>query len=349
VSTGLAVTHARTTATQSYSLHTMSVEASWQRADAALAKHEAKMAAKEAKAAADERARANRAALLEPSAKKPKHEKKIVSSAEVRQRKMRAPQAGTGGADEEPVQQLRVFKDDGSDVMYAIVVADVLSFLQEHEPDVGLDELRRAVGLDMLQQDGALLAELEHHPRIERIATGSGDRLRYDPPYGIRNRGALVHVLTRAEPTIGDSEPGAPRPILRSELTPDETYTGIDVDLDELLAEGRVARVEPSDKKHSDFLLFAMPAGRPAIEEVRELWRRERVPQGPALQEELLKRNLRSKEELKRRKDRKAAEVKAAEELRKALEGKKDRTGAIRTWKNTHLGTADELGAIFKR
>jgi hypothetical protein len=57
--------------------------------------------------------------------------------------------------------------------------------------------------------------------------------------------------------------------------------------VDELLAEGRVARVEPSDKRHTDFLLFAMPPGRPAIEEVRALWRQERVPQGTQLQEEL--------------------------------------------------------------
>jgi hypothetical protein len=57
--------------------------------------------------------------------------------------------------------------------------------------------------------------------------------------------------------------------------------------VDELLAEGRVARVEPSDKRHTDFLLFATPPGRPAIEEVRALWRQERVPQGTQLQEEL--------------------------------------------------------------
>ena len=119
--------------------------------------------------------------------------------------------------------------------------------------------------------------------------------------------------------------------------------------MDELLAEGRVARVEPSDKRHTDFLLFAMPPGRPSIEEVRALWRKERVPQGTQLQEELLKRNLRSKDELAKRKERKAAELKAAKERADAEKGKKDRTGSIRNWKNTPLGTPDELSEMFRR
>ncbi len=317
------------------------MEAAWARADREAEKHQAKMAAKEA-------ARANREALLQPAAKKAKHERKITSTAEQRQRRMRAPIPGEE-VDEEPVQQLRVFKDDGTDVTYASAVVDIVAFLQDHEQEAGLEEVRRALGIDLQQQDGVLLDELEHHPRIERIAVGAGDRLRYDPPYGVRNRGALVHVLTSAMPHAGDTEPGAPRPVLRSELKPDETYAGVDVDVDELLAEGRVARIEPSDKKHTDFLLLAMPPGRPAIEEVRALWRQERVPQGPSLQEELLKRKLRTKEELAKRKERKAAELKAAAALRDAEKGKKERHGTIRTWKNTHLGNADELGEIFKR
>ena len=91
-----------------------------------------------------------------------------------------------------------------------------------------------------------------------------------------------------------------------------------------------------------------MPPGRPAIEEVRALWRQERVPQGTQLQEELLKRNLRSKDELAKRKERKAAELKAAKERADAEKGKKDRTGSIRTWKNTPLGTSDELSEMFR-
>ena len=91
--------------------------------------------------------------------------------------------------------------------------------------------------------------------------------------------------------------------------------------MDELLAEGRVARVEPSDKRHTDFLLFAMPPGRPAIEEVRALWRQERVPQGTQLQEELLKRNLRSKDELAKRKERTGGRTQGCEGAGRRREG----------------------------
>ena len=358
------------------------MEAAWAKAELEAEKHKAKMAAKE-------EARANREMLLQPAAKKPKHERKVHSTAEQRQRRMRAPLPGED-ADNEPVQQLRVFKDDGSDVTYARAVVEIVSFLQDYDQEATQEEVRRALGIDLLQQDGVLLDELEHHPRIERIADPASDRLRYKPPYGVRNRGMLVHVLTNAQPHAKDLEPDALRPVLRSELNPDETYAGVDVskvtidvlvdarraasasahrgggmsrselnpdetyvgvdvDVDELLAEGRVARVEPSDKRHTDFLLFAMPPGRPAIEEVRALWRQERVPQGTQLQEELLKRNLRSKDELAKRKERKAAELKAAKERADAEKGKKDRTGSIRTWKNTHLGTSDELSEMFRR
>ena len=317
------------------------MEAAWAKADREAENHKAKMAAKE-------EARANREMLLQPAAKKPKHERKVHSTAEQRQRRMRAPLPGED-ADNEPVQQLHVFKDDGSDVTYARAVVEIVSFLQDYDQEATQEEVRRALGIDLLQQDGVLLDELEHHPRIERIADPASDRLRYKPPYGVRNRGMLVHVLTNAQPHAKDLEPDALRPVLRSELNPDETYAGVDVDVDELLAEGRVARVEPSDKRHTDFLLFAMPPGRPAIEEVRALWRQERVPQGTQLQEELLKRNLRSKDELAKRKERKAAELKAAKERADAEKGKKDRTGSIRTWKNTHLGTSDELSEMFRR
>jgi hypothetical protein len=108
--------------------------------------------------------------------------------------------------------------------------------------------------------------------------------------------------------------------------------------VDELLAEGRVARVEPSDKRHTDFLLFAMPPGRPAIEEVRALWRQERVPQGTQLQEELSSEICAARTSSPSARSVQVAELKAAKERADAEKGKKDRTGSIRTWKNTPLG-----------
>jgi len=324
------------------------MEASWKRADAVQKKHQEKE---------EERARkeANRAALLAPSEEKKKYEKKISSTAEVRQRRNRAPQAGDDAAEEEePARQLVVRKDDGSEITYAQAVGTtpgdgILAFLQEHEQEVSITELRRKLGIDLHQQNNEILDKLESHPRIVRINQNGECRLQYEPPRGIRNRGALAYELTNAGPSSYSVEQRCDRhpPVLRSELKPDETYPGVEVDIDELLAEGLVARVEHSDKKHSEFVLFAMPPGLPAIEEVRELWRRERVPQGPALQDDLLKRKLLTKEQLDKRKKRKEAERKAAAEASKSA--KRDRTGTIRTWKNTHLGNADELGEIFKR
>ena len=42
------------------------------------------------------------------------------------------------------------------------------------------------------------------------------------------------------------------------------------------------------------------------------------------------------------------AELKAAKERADAEKGKKDHTGSIRTWKNTPLGTSDELSEMFR-
>ena len=149
-------------------------------------------------------------------------------------------------------------------------------------------------------------------------------------------------MLSRAAPGVGETEA-----VLRSELKAEETYPGLDVDIDELLAQGRCARMDPSDKRSRDFVLVAMPPGVRATEEVCELWREQRVPAGPALQEELVKRGLRTAEQMEQRKQRKAAARRRAQEL--ADQPKKQRTGQIRTWKNTHLGNAEELDAIFRR
>ena len=154
----------------------------------------------------------------------------------------------------------------------------------------------------------------------------------------MRNRGSLAHLLDRAVPGVGDVEA-----VLRSELRALETYAGLDVDVDDLLAQGRCARVDVSDKRNRDFLLFAMPAGRPATEEVRQLWQGEKVPAGKALQEELVKRGLVRPEELERRQARRADARKWQKDAEQRA--KKSRTGQVRNWKNDHLGTSAELEA----
>ena len=77
-----------------------------------------------------------------------------------------------------------------------------------------------------------------------------------------------------------------------------------------------------------------MPPGRPAIEEVRALWRQERVPQGTQLQEELSSEICAASTSSPSARSVQVAELKAAKERADAEKGKKDRTGSIRTWKN---------------
>ena len=76
--------------------------------------------------------------------------------------------------------------------------------------------------------------------------------------------GSLKHMLSRAFPGSGEAES-----VLRSELNGDETYEEVEVDVDELLAQGRCVRVDCTDKKSHDFALFAPLPGRPVSAEVR--------------------------------------------------------------------------------
>jgi len=75
-----------------------------------------------------------------------------------------------------------------------------------------------------------------------------------------------------------------------------------------------------------------MPLGRPAIEEVRALWRQERVPQGTQLQEELSSEICAARTSSPSARSVQVAELKAAKERADAEKGKKDRAGSIRTW-----------------
>ena len=316
-----------------------SMEAIWAKADRAAAKHKEKMIAREARQ--EERAKA--AAVLGPAPKKKKHEKKITSTAEMRLQRNRMVQPGEEEMEGEAVQ-LRVILDDGSTTTYAAAVLEIQAYLRAQEQEVTLEEVRRELGIDLYQQDGTILETLRRHPNIESVVVGAGERLRYHPPFGIRNRSSLAYFLTHAEPSRDDHEPGVPRPVMRTEIKDAETYAGAGEDIDELIAQRLVARVEPTDKRHSDFVLCAMPPGCAASDEVRELWHAVRVPSSyKALHDELVKRKLRTSEDLQRRKSRKAAQLKEIEELRrKELEAKKkSRSGQVRAARNTHMQEAD--------
>ena len=102
--------------------------------------------------------------------------------------------------------------------------------------------------------------------------------------------------------------------VLRSQLIASETYDGLDVDLDELLAQGRCVKV-PTRPGGSDFAIFAAPHGRPVIEEVRKMWEEHKVPDKQQLKAELLRAKLRTEEEYTAREKRKREMNKREAEL----------------------------------
>ena len=73
------------------------------------------------------------------------------------------------------------------------------------------------------------------------------------------------------------------------------------------------------------------------------------MPQGTQLQEELSSAICAARTSSPSARSVQVAELKAAKERADAEKGKKDRTGSIRTWKNTPLGTSDELSEMFRR
>lgn len=305
------------------------MDASLARAAAAEQKHLAKLAKKQE----ERKATVARMAAAGSSSEPARYTKKIVATRERRKEFKKLQHA----EDDEPVEDaLIVQREDGRTVDYASAVEDIQIFLQDHGSEATLDEVRSGVGIDLVQP--GLLEALRLNPRIEAIALATGERLKYRPPFGILNRGALAHLLSRTVPG------GEVESLLRSELKPEETYPELDVDVDEMLAQGRCVRVELSDKKARDFALFGAPAGRQAIEEVRKLWHEERVPPGPALQDQLVARKLRTTADIELRKERKAALRRRQQEAE--AQPNKRRTGRVTKWANTHLGDSEMLGEL---
>jgi hypothetical protein len=317
------------------------MEASFARADAEMRKHIEKQQKREREASAKKPV----------AAAPPKKTHKIIATRDRREmfKSARIAREAAEGEGEPAEEQLVVRRVDNSTCDYATAVEDIQIFLQQHGSEATLDEVRMGVGIDLLQP--GLLDALRVNPKIEAVSVATGERLKYRPPYGVRNRGSLAHMLSRAFPEAERDATVEAEAVLRSELVAEETYHGVDVDVDELLAQGRCVRVERTDKaKAADYVLFAAVAGRPATEEVRALWHAERLPPGDAkgLEEELIKRKLRTRDELEARAARKKA---ANEKARAAIESNKKNgnVGRIRTWANTHLGDAAQLEELTHR
>ena len=166
------------------------MEASFRRAEEEERKFKEKQAKKEEAARAKAAASAVLGAKAAPAAPF-KRTHKIIATRDKRAAS-KARQLAEAG-EPEPEERLIVRREDGMSVDYATAVEDIQVFLRQHGSEATLDEVRRGVGIE-LQQPG-LLEALRVNPKIEAVALATGERLKYRPPFGVRNRGSLAHML----------------------------------------------------------------------------------------------------------------------------------------------------------
>ena len=233
--------------------------------------------------------------------------------------------------------KLDLHRINGSEVDFATAFEEIRDFLQGHGADATLDQVRDAVGIDMRQP--GLLSALRQNPRVEVGDFERGETLKYRPPFGVCDRRTLELMLSRAVP-----EPGKPpigpegelwEGVRRSELRAEATYDGIDADIDDLLFERRCVRVELGEKPQRDYVLFACPPGIPVTDEVRQLWQAEQVPQKELLQQECIRRGLRTQAEYDARTARRVEARRKAEEAAAAAKASRKRGSIIRRQINT--------------
>lgn len=247
--------------------------------------------------------------------------------------------------DEEVFVRLDLFRRDGKAVDFATAYEEIRDFLHDHGADATLDAVSGAIGIDMRQP--GLLDALRQNPRIEVAAFQAGETLKYIPPFGVRDRRTLEHMLSLAVPTPGDgkrvgelvgSSSAAPElweGVKRSELRAGATYDGIDADIDDLLFERKVVRVELGERPQRDYVLFAAPPGTSVSEEIKKLWHAEKVPKGEALQRECVANGLVLQSEYEARAKRKAERHVREKERKEAEKRARSRTGMVRKQVNT--------------
>ena len=309
------------------------------KAEEQAAAHAAKMAKRDAEQAKKDREKMAASQLLgRQEGPKKKTITLIPTKEKIKRAKERKEREAAENAEPDPIAELEKkvwHRENRQPVDFHAARGEIEAFLKQHGGEASLDEVRQAVGIDLLQPSGADISFLQlllEQPKIE-AGNASGERLKYHHPFGVRDRGTLKHVLSHTEPRDDQSTDDA-ESVLRSQLTASETYDGLDVDLDELLAQGRCVKV-PTRPGGSDFAIFAAPHGRPVIEEVRKMWEEHKVPDKQQLKDELLRAKLRTEEEYTARAKRKAEMNKREAELEDPK--KNGRTGQIRKRVNDHL------------
>mmetsp|Transcript_54945 Transcript_54945/g.119840 ORF Transcript_54945/g.119840 Transcript_54945/m.119840 type:complete len:319 (+) Transcript_54945:162-1118(+) len=267
------------------------------------------------------------------TAKRDRATKTLISSHE--RRKLRNAEEMT--AEEAAAAAVRVVDSNGDQIVLGRALFKVIEFLQGREghSEASLEEIQLAVKIDLhTATNTPLLKALRDNPKIEvQERAGMDIRLRYLPPYGIRNAASLAHVLQRAlldgiaTADGGPSVFGIPRTLLK------QTYANVESDVDAMLKDGRCQEMVRGDNKEK--VLFATFPGKPASADIKKLWDAQRVPRGDELIAALVARKVRSAEDVELRRKRKAAAMRRAEELRNAP--KQRRSVGPRKLTNTHL------------
>mmetsp|Transcript_18101 Transcript_18101/g.41466 ORF Transcript_18101/g.41466 Transcript_18101/m.41466 type:complete len:323 (-) Transcript_18101:1070-2038(-) len=320
-----------------------SIQAGAQRAYAQARKAEENLKAK-AKAQADRQAGQAARGIPGTGQRGNQKETKVVVATRVRKRQRQKEAEEAEGLTAESVEFVR--DDDGNAQPLAKARFMVIKFLQEREghAEQSLEQVHQATKIDLsAAANSSLLAALQENPKVEPLrAAGQGLRLRYLPPYGIRNSAALSYVLQRLTDGLRSESSRVSTELgIRRSLLLKETYATVGADIDVLLRDGKCQMLVRNDDKEQ--VLFGPPTGAAACKSVRQLWHEHRVPKADDLQAILVARKVRTADEMEVRKQRKAAAARRAEELKR--QPKQRRSMAPRKVTNTHMQQPPQAGS----
>mmetsp|Transcript_14494 Transcript_14494/g.35954 ORF Transcript_14494/g.35954 Transcript_14494/m.35954 type:complete len:369 (-) Transcript_14494:270-1376(-) len=344
----------------------MSVDKNVKAAMARSFKREAKEQEKQDKRRENERKEEQKRAELKPA--KEKWTKTITTTQSRKRAREKAGYADEDLAGSSEVVWKQKGSEAGKNIPAMAAAFDVLAFLKQRADyeEASLGDIREGTGID-LNAHATLLEHLRGNIKVEAVEEpGAPLRLRYMPAHGVRDRNSLLHLLKHTYPGAPE---GHVESLPRSELPAEETFQEVGEAIDELIQSGRCSVVERADKLKLpdskkqvlfapvELLLHPLVCTR-ASEAMRNLWHGEDllgdkekassfkedmvVPKGRDLEELLLKRKVRTADQLERRKERhKAAAERRKQEQEEAARRKK-RGPTFRTVSNAHV--ADLFG-----
>ena len=137
--------------------------------------------------------------------------------------------------------QEHIFKVNGKQITLGRALYEIVGFLKARQDlaEAEFDEVRTATGISV-ETAPKLIQALDDNERVDMPDGVHGRKLRYRPPYGVRNAESLRHVLEQTYPSTGRGC----ETVKRSDLV-GETYDGVARDIDKLCADGVCAQARP--------------------------------------------------------------------------------------------------------